>query len=374
MIGRTLAVWSIGAIWTLGAFGCASSSSSNSTVSNVPKPAPEIVVAADGTGQFKTVQAAIDSIAPGSAPATIHIKPGTYTEHIAITHDKPSIRMYGDDAQTTILTFNLQANMLGPDGKKIGTFKTASVVIFADDFEADEITFANSTPRDVSQALAISCLGDRQIYRRCRFLGWQDTIYTNGGSSPGNEAPIPAGGAPAATQPVAPAPSANRLYFEDSYVEGGVDFIFGNSTAVFNRCEIHSKRHGYLTAASTPRGVPFGYVFFDCKLTGTPDLKPGSVYLGRPWRQYANVVYLNCWMGPHISTDGWSPWKAAPNRIYTVRYAEYGSTGPGATPDKRVKWSKQLSADEAAAITIPAVIGSDDHWNPSSSPSGASAQ
>jgi pectin methylesterase-like acyl-CoA thioesterase len=341
-----------GMFWLIAAGGCASH---------------ELVVAADGTGQFTTVQSALDSIpSGGSNQVTIHVKPGIYTEAIVIDRNKPPIRIWGDAASATVLTFNLQANARGPDGKKIGTFKTASTVVQANDFEADEITFANSTPRDISQALAISCLADRQIYRRCRFLGWQDTIYTNGGPPPG---PVPTRTSfVPATAPLIPAtPYANRLYFEDCFIEGGVDFIFGNSTAVFNRCEIHSKRHGYLTAASTPHGVPFGYVFMNCKLTAAPDVINGTVYLGRPWREYANVVYLNCWMGPHISPAGWSEWKSAPQRIYTVRYAEYHSTGPGATPEHRVKWSHQLTDGEAGAITVESVLGGDDHWMPDSS-------
>ena len=165
----------LGILWLAGAWGCASH---------------ELVVAADGSGQFSTVQAAIDSIPQTTTnPVTIHVKPGIYTEAIVISRDKPPIRMRGDDANSTVLTFNRQANALGPDGKKLGTFRTASTVVQANDFEADEITFANSTPRDISQALAISCLGDRQIYRRCRFLGWQDTIYTNGGPPPGPVVP-----------------------------------------------------------------------------------------------------------------------------------------------------------------------------------------
>jgi pectinesterase len=375
MSGRQAAVWTLAMVWAAGMGGCA-----NHTEQVQPVIVREIVVAADGSGDFKTVQGAIDSIQPGAPDQTIHVKPGAYTENIKIGHDKPPIRMYGDDAATTILTFNLQANVLGPDGKKIGTFKSSSTYAESDDFEADEITFANSTPRDIGQALAISCLGDRQIFRRCRFLGWQDTIYTNHGSSPAAEAPIPKPTTAPATQTAIvpattePVPSANRLYFEDCHIEGGVDFIFGNSTAVFNRCEIHSKRHGYLTAASTPKGVAYGYVFMDCKLTASPDVANGSVYLGRPWRQYANVVYLNCSMGPQISPDGWSIWKAAPNRIYTVRYAEFGSTGPGGSSEKRVKWSKQLSADEAAGITIEEVLSGSDHWNPAYSPSAGSGQ
>ncbi|MGA3067572.1 MAG: pectinesterase family protein [Tepidisphaeraceae bacterium] len=369
------AAFILAALSLIGAYGCASNQSTavapQPAVAPVPPPPPpppailQIVVAADGTGQFTTVQSAIDSINV-KTPVEIHIKPGTYKESIVFPRALPPTRIWGDDAATTVLTFNRQANQLGPDGKKIGTFRTASVVVQANDFEADQITFENSTPRDISQALAISCVGDRQIYRHCRFLGWQDTIYTNGGPGPGPLTTAPS--LPAATEPVPVVPPANRLYFEDSYIEGGVDFIFGNSTAVFNRCEIHSKRKGYLTAASTTRGVLYGYVFMNCKLTAEPDVKDGSVYLGRPWRGYANVTYLNCIMGPQISPAGWSIWKSAPERIFTVLYNEYNSTGPGASPSTRVKWSHQLTAAQAAAITIPAVLAGDDNWDPKPTP------
>jgi len=263
-----------------------------------------LVVASDGTG-FGTVQAAIDSIPDGSKqPVTIYIKPGKYTEQVRIGAGKPPIRMYGDDAQSTILTFNLEAKLNGPDGKPLGTFKTASTYVLANDFEADDLTFANSTPRDVSQALALAAQGDRQIYRRCRFIGWQDTLYTNGGPPPATAPSTQGSGNPLLWQQ--PLPPANRLYLEDCHIEGGVDFIFGNSTAVFRNCEIHSKRRGYLTAASTPQGVAYGYVFMNCKLTAGNGVRDGVVYLGRPWREYANVIYLNCEMGPQINAAGWS--------------------------------------------------------------------
>ncbi|MGD1277538.1 MAG: pectinesterase family protein [Tepidisphaeraceae bacterium] len=329
-----------------------------------------LVVAADGTG-FSTVQAAIDSIPDGSQqPVTIYIKPGTYTGQIKISANKPPIRMYGDDAQSTILIFNLEAKLPGPDGKPLGTTKTASTYVQANDFEADDLTFSNSTPRDVAQALALAAQGDRQIYRRCRFVGWQDTLYTNGGPPPASAPSTRSGGNPLLWQkPVTP---ANRLYFEDCHIEGGVDFIFGNSTAVFRNCEILSKRRGYLTAASTPQGVAYGYVFMNCKLTAREGVKDGSVYLGRPWREYANVIYLNCEMGPQINAAGWSEWKSAPERIKTAYNAEYGSTGPGATIEERAPWSHQLTADQAKAITVQSVLGGEDHWDPKPSAQPAS--
>jgi len=296
----------------------------------------QMVVAEDGSGEYRTVQAAVDAIPANNAGrVTVRIKPGTYAERVVIPRDKPNISFVGDDAAKTTLTYHLHARSLGADGRGVGTSGSTSTNVLADHFTAENLTFANSTPRDIAQALAISANGDRQIYRRCRFLGWQDTLYLGRG----------------------------RQLFEDCYIEGGVDFIFGASTAVFLNCEIHSKRQGYLTAASTPKDAPYGYVFFNCRLTGAPDLRPASVYLGRPWRDYAHVLFLNCDMGPHIRNEGWHNWNQ-PNREKTARYGEFGSTGPGAKADGRVPWSRQLPEAEVKAITPQTVLAGRDRWNP----------
>jgi pectinesterase len=296
----------------------------------------ELVVAADGSGQYRTVQSAIDAIpANNASPVTVRIKPGTYLERIVLSRDKRHVRFVGEDAAKTVLTYHLHAQSVDPNGRPYGTSGSTSTNILADDFAAENLTFANSTPRDIAQALALSANGDRQVYRHCRFLGWQDTLYLGRG----------------------------RQLFDDCHIEGGVDFIFGASTAVFRNCEILSKRQGYLTAASTPQDAPHGYVFFNCKLTATPDLRPASVYLGRPWRDYANVLFLNCDMGPHIRPEGWHNWNQ-PAREKTAKYGEYGSTGPGAKPDGRVPWSKQLTEAEAKVITPQVVLAGRDGWNP----------
>jgi pectinesterase len=331
-----------------------------------PAPAPaEMVVAADGSGEFTSVQAAIDAIVAGKGVAVIHIRPGVYVEHITIDADKPAIRMYGDDAVSTVLTFNMTHNTIGKNGLPVGTAKSASTTVMSNDFEADNLTFANSTPRDVSQALAIAAEGDRGIFRKCRFLGWQDTLFTNGGAPPLTAGDTRPSNARVTTMPATTqSPTAawsNRIYFENCYIEGGVDFIFGSSTAVFMNCEIRSKRSGYVTAASTLKSAEYGYVFMNCRLTANTDVKAGSVYLGRPWRDYAAVIYLNCWMGGQINPGGWSPWKSAPQRIHTVRYAEYNSTGEGAGAGTRVEWSRQLTAEEAGGITVSDVLGG---WDP----------
>jgi pectinesterase len=200
------------------------------------------------------------------------------------------------------------------------------------DFRAEDVTFENSAG-EVGQAVALRTTGDRAVFRRCRFLGWQDTLYTHD----------------------------RRCYFEGCYIEGRVDFIFGRSTAVFNRCEIHSKNGGFVTAAATPQEAPYGYVFLDCRLTGEGEEK---AYLGRPWRPYAAVAYLRCEMGAHIRPEGWNNWGKAENEK-TARFAEYQSTGPGAAPRRRVAWSHQLTADEANKYTVQSVLGGSDGWDPS---------
>ncbi len=294
----------------------------------------EITVAADGTGKFKTVQEAIMSVPSGSAsgPVVIRIRPGTYKELIYLQHEKRFFHLVGEDPEKTILTYNLHANMQGLDGKPIGTFRTPSTIIDADDFTAENITFENSAG-PVGQALAIRVDGDRVVFRNCRFLGWQDTILLNRG----------------------------RQYFEHCYIAGHVDFIFGGATAFFEACEIHCLRSGYITAASTPNDRRFGFVFRYCKITGeSSDVK---TYLGRPWRDFASVVFLDTEMSDVVRPAGWHNWDL-PNREQTSRYGEFNSTGPGANPSARVSWSRQLTKAQAKSITVKTVLSGSDGWDP----------
>jgi pectinesterase len=293
----------------------------------------EVVVAQDGSGQFTNVQAAIMSVPMGMAtnPVVIRIKPGIYREVIYIQREKRFFHLVGEDATKTVLTYNLNANMIGPDGKPIGTFRTPSVQIDAEDFTAENITFENSAG-PVGQALAIRVDGDRAVFRNCRFLGWQDTILVNRG----------------------------RHYFENCYIEGHVDFIFGGATCWFERCKIHCLRDGYITAASTPDTNKFGYVFNGCEITGAPDVK---TFLGRPWRDFAAVAYLNTQMSEVVRPEGWNNWGKV-EKEKTVRYAEFNSVGAGADPERRVKWAKQLTDSEAVEFTVKNRLGGDDAWNP----------
>jgi pectin methylesterase-like acyl-CoA thioesterase len=285
---------------------------------------------------FKTLQEAIDAIAPyPHFDYDIHILPGKYVQQVTIPRLKSHMRIWGDDPKTTILSFGLGASMPGPDGKPMGTFATPSVRVLADEITCRNITFEN-TLGPHGQALAIEVAGDRDAFDNCRFLGWQDTIFAD---------------------------SSGRNYFHNCYIEGHVDFIFGRSTAVFDNCEIHSKRAGYLTAASTERWSPFGYVFVHCKLTADDDVKPGTVYLGRPWRPYGATAFIECEMGPHIRPEGWFNWKNTENEK-TARYAEYNNAGPGADTSKRVGWAHQLNAGEAAEYDIAKVFEASGGWVP----------
>ncbi len=285
-----------------------------------------LTVAADGSGQFESLQAAIMSVPSGSAanPVIIHIKPGTYHELIYVQREKSFFHLIGDNATNTIVTFNLYAGMTNLDGKPLGTFKTPTATIDADHFAAENITFENSAG-PVGQALAIRVDGDHAAFRHCRFLGWQDTILLNRG----------------------------HQYFSDCYIAGHVDFIFGAATAWFENCRIYCLRSGYITAASTPVDQPYGFVFSHCRIDGAPDAK---TFLGRPWRIHASVMWLNCEMSDVVRPEGWFDWKK-PESHATVRYSEFNSTGSGANASARAPWSRQLTAAESKAITVEQVLG-----------------
>ena len=285
-----------------------------------------LYVAADGSAPFKSVQAAIMSVPSGSRakPVVIHLAPGTYQELIYLQREKSFFKLVGENPTNTILTFNLYAGITNAEGKPIGTFKTPSTTIDADNFTAENVTFANAAG-PVGQALAIRVDGDRAAFRNCRFLGWQDTILLNRG----------------------------RQYFENCHLAGHVDFIFGAATAWFEKCHIHCLRDGYITAASTPEDEPFGFVFAKCQITGEPGVK---TFLGRPWRIYAGTIYLNCEMSDVVRPEGWNDWKK-PDAHTTIRYAEFNSTGAGASPASRPGWAKQLSEAEAKQITVEKVLG-----------------
>lgn len=281
----------------------------------------KIVVAADGSGDFRTVQQALDHVPENNnQPVVIRIKPGVYNEQIRVNAGKNHITLRGEDPQKTILTFKLSALQAG------NTRLAFSALVNAHDFRAENLTFENTFGTG-SQAVALFVDAQRASFENCRFLGWQDTLFVNG----------------------------SRHYFKNCYIEGHVDFIFGTASAIFEDCTIHSKGQGYVTAHyRLSNDENTGFVFLRCRLTGE---KAGSgVYLGRPWRPYARVVFLDCWLGSHIRPEGWDNWRD-PTREKTAWFGEYKSKGPGANTKARVAWSRQLTSEEAAQFSRAKFFG-----------------
>ncbi|MDZ7413853.1 MAG: pectinesterase family protein [candidate division KSB1 bacterium] len=292
----------------------------------------DAVVAADGSGQFTSIQEAIMAAPHSATPAkrwVIFVKPGIYRELVYVQRERGCIRLVGAAPESTVITYDLHAKMIGLDGKPIGTFRTPTVVIDGDDFVAENLTIENAAG-PVAQAVALRVDGDRVVFRNCRLLGWQDTILLNRG----------------------------RSYFEGCYIAGHVDFIFGGGTAVFVGCAIHCRGNGYVTAASTPPGEEHGFVFWNCTITGEPGVR---AYLGRPWRAHAAVVFLNTSMSEVVRPEGWHNWNK-PECERTVRFAEWKSTGPGASTERRVPWARQLTDEEANSFTPERVLGAWHGW------------
>ncbi len=302
----------------------------------VPPDDKTLYVATSGTGDYYSIQRAIDVAPPEGA--VISIAPGTYREVLTIT--KPNIHLrgaYGDPSKA-IVVFDKSAGTSG------GTLNSATVNVLADNFTAENLTFANdfnaTHPQlsQGSQALALKVTGDRAIFRNMRFLGNQDTLYAG----------------------------AHRQFFTHCYIEGNVDFIFGDGKTVFEDCEIHSNQHsvGFLTAQS--KNAPdqdSGFVFNRCRLTADPGV--ANVWLGRPWRPYATVIFLNTEMGDHIEPAGWREWHPGETHsIETAFYAEFNSHGPGAHPNERDRHTRKLTPAEAASYETKRYLAGADGWAP----------
>lgn len=281
-----------------------------------------IVVSRDGTGNFRTLQEAIESArAFMDYTVTIYVRNGVYKEKVIVPSWVENIDIIGEDRDKTIITYDDHANI-----NKMGTFRTYTVKVEGSDITFKNLTIENNAAQ-LGQAVALHTEGDRLKFINCRILGNQDTIYTGA--------------------------KFTRLYFKDCYIDGTTDFIFGPSTALFEDCIIRSKRNSYVTAASTPKEAKYGYVFKHCKLTAEPGVD--KVYLGRPWRPYAYTLFIECELGKHIVSAGWHNWGKQSNEE-TARYMEYKNTGEGANASERVAWSKQLTKKEAEAVTVDAIF------------------
>lgn len=292
----------------------------------------DLVVAKDGSGDFFTVQDAINAVPDyrKNSRTTILVKEGTYKEKVIIPASKNAVSLIGEG--NVKITFDDYASKPDIFGEEKGTSGSSSCYIYAPDFYAENITFENSSG-PVGQAVACFVSADRAYFKKCRFLGFQDTLYTYG--------------------------KGCRQYYDECYIEGTVDFIFGWSVAVFNRSHIHSVGNGYLTAPSTDKGQKYGYAFYDCDITANDDVE--KVYLSRPWRPYAKAVFIRCNMGRHILPEGWNNWRKVENEK-TVFYAEYQSKGEGAAPKKRAAYSRQLKSLDG--YSMEEVLSGNDGWNP----------
>lgn len=309
----------------------------------------EITVAQDGSGDFMTIQAAINAVRDlGQWRVKIFIKAGIYKEKLVIPSWKTKISLIGADKQHTIITNSDYSGKANPGGKdafgsdRFSTFTSYTVLVQGDDFIAENLTIENSAGR-VGQAVALHVEGNRSIIRNCRLLGNQDTLYA--------------------------ATAGSRQYYQNCYIQGTTDFIFGEATAVFQDCTIKSLSNSYVTAAATSDRQPFGFVLINCNLIAESGVD--KVYLGRPWRPYARTVYLNCVLGSHIVPEGWNPWKGDAmftDKEKTAYYAEYGNSGSGASTINRVSWSKQLSAKEAKRYTLKNILGGIENWSPLTAP------
>ena len=297
--------------------------------------ADTLIVARDGTGQFRTVDEAIEVCrAFMDYHKVIFVKKGVYKEKLIIPSWLQNIEICGEDRDLTVITYDDHANIRTPERPNgMGTFRTYTIKVEGNDITFKNITIENNSAR-LGQAVALHTEGDRLTFINCRFLGHQDTIYTG--------------------------VAGTRLFFKDCYIEGTTDFIFGPSTAWFEHCDIFCKANSYITAASTPQEITYGYIFNNCTVSCAPDVT--KVYLGRPWRDYGYTLFMHCSLPAQIRPEGWHHWEE--QRKQTARYLEFENTGEGAATDKRAAWSRQLTKKEAKAVTLQNVFMHTDQWNP----------
>ena len=295
-----------------------------------------LFVARDGTAEFRNIDDAIEVCrAFMEYHKVIFVKKGTYKEKLIVPSWLTNIEICGEDRDNTIITYDDHANVFIPGtDRKMGTFRTYTVRVDGNDITFRNITIENNAAR-LGQAVALHTQGDRLTFVNCRILGNQDTVYTGGINT--------------------------RLYFKDCHIEGTTDFIFGPSTAWFENCTILSRTDSYITAASTPQNVEYGYVFNRCKIVAAEGVS--KVYLGRPWHPYAHTLFMNCQLGKHILPVGWHNWSNTQNET-TARYCEYNNHGEGAATKERAAWTRQLTRKEAAKVTLENVFRQNGGWIP----------
>ncbi|HET9929048.1 MAG TPA: pectinesterase family protein [Polyangiaceae bacterium] len=304
--------------------GGSAGSGGTSTSSVCPPGITQTITVAPSGGQFTSLQAAIDSIPNGStAHVRIDIRAGKYREKVTIA-GRSNLCLVGENAMTTVLTYD------DSNGKVGSTSGSASVFVSANDFSAANLTFENSFGSG-SQAVALRTTGQRQQFSSCRFVGYQDTLYTHQGLQ----------------------------YFRDCYVQGNTDYVFGGATAILQNCEVRNVEGGSAVAApNTDSGVRYGIVFLGGRFTAVSSLKANSVALGRPWGADGAAAYLQVNLGAHIASAGFVAMSG--NQPEKARFREYESSGPGANASAHPNY--EMTATEAAAFTVQTVLGG---WTPS---------
>ena len=323
-----------------------------------------ILVSQTNPEAFSSLQEAILSIDDShQEKIRILIEPGIYEEKVFIR--KENIEIVGSGREKTIFRYGDGARKPRPDGEgEYGTFNTAVIMFAGKDITVKDLTIESTAgPGDVAgQALAIYVSADRCSFHHCNFLGWQDTVFVG---LTGSKPMLPDFFTESSVNIIH---KAARSYFYDCFISGDVDFIFGPNVAFFEKCEIFSRKrqseaNSYITAANTPIDQEFGLVFSDCKLTG--DAAQESVYLGRPWRDFAKTAFLNCHMDAHIIPEGWGNWGKIKAEA-VCSYIEHNNNGPGANTEKRVPFSKQITNPALSEyFSKENVLMGEDEWNPS---------
>ena len=295
-------------------------------------PRYAFVVDAEGKGDFRTIQEAIDACPDFRkwGRIVILVRKGVYHEKVIVPNSKRNVTLLGEEG--TVLTYGDWAQKLTRFHEEVGTSGSATLFVFAPDFRAENLTIVNSAG-PIGQAVACMISADRVSFKNCRFLGHQDTVYTFG--------------------------MGDRIYFSDCYIEGTVDYIFGWSLAVFDHCEMHSLADGYVTAPSTAEGQAHGYIFYNCRFTAREGVK--KVYLSRPWRPYAQAVFIRCEEGEHIVPAAFHPWDK-PDPAATTFYAEYQCTGAGALSERPCHFAKRL--ENLDQYDMRSILAGDDGWQP----------
>lgn len=299
-------------------------------------PQKKIIVAKDGSGDFSTIQTAIDAANTEKETVLIYIKKGTYKEKLVIPSLKQQLILVGENKDNTIITYDDYSGKPNPNStENIRTSTSYTLLVEANDVTIENLTIENSSC-DKGQAVSLHVKGTRFLIRNSKLLGCQDTLLTDG--------------------------EGTFQYYVNCYIDGTTDFIFGPATAVFKDCTINCKKDSYITAASTPENQEFGYVFLNCNLIA--DANVTKVFLGRPWRPFAKTVFIECSLDSHILPEAWNPWedKRFPDKTKTAYYAEYKNKGKGAKTDKRVVWSHQLSKEEAKKYTLENIFKEYKNW------------